>query len=396
MVEMDEAIVIVNKILDLNNIQVPENIIEDLASAYIRRNLTYIELNKLVLKLHESYEAEEVVSGEAVGVVAGQSIGEVITQMLYDASHTGNSDPRHVRTVSRLIEILDARHLISTPTMEIYLEEGYKHDEEFAITLANRIGKSTLNDILSYFRLDYANMSVNAVIDEKKIYDRRLDYDSIIETITKHFRGAVIEDNNLTIGINADNAKHPIRELRLLGDKVRDLQISGKRGIGKVIIRKAEIGFNEIEYIIHTEGSNLRDIFNMEGIDKTRTTTNNIHEIEMVLGIEAARNAIIMELSKTLEEQEVDVDMRHIMLIADMMTSEGVFKSVGKFGISGDKSSVLARSAFDNPTENMLKAALRGETDNLDGVVENMIVGNAIPTGTGSVNITMKPDANRR
>ena len=223
-----------------------------------------------------------------------------------------------------------------------------------------------------------------------------MDYASIIETITKHFRGAVIEDNNLTIGINADKAKHPIRELRLLGDKVRDLQISGKRGIGKVIIRKAEIGFNEIEYIIHTEGSNLRDIFNMEGIDKTRTTTNNIHEIEMVLGIEAARNAIIMELSKTLEEQEVDVDMRHIMLIADMMTSEGVFKSVGKFGISGDKSSVLARSAFDNPTENIFKAALRGETDNLDGVVENMIVGNAIPTGTGSVNITMKPDANRR
>ena len=140
MVEMDEAIVIVNKILDLNNIHFPENIIEDLASAYIWRNLTYIELNKLVLKLQVSYEAEEVVSGEAVGGVAGQSIGEVITQMLYDASHTGNSDPRHVRTVSRLIEILDARHLISTPTMEIYLEEGNKHDEEFAITLANRIG----------------------------------------------------------------------------------------------------------------------------------------------------------------------------------------------------------------------------------------------------------------
>ena len=396
MVEMDEAIGIVKKILDLNNIQFPENIIEELASAYIRRNLTYIELNKIVLKLQDSYGAEEVVSGESVGVVAGQSIGEVITQMLYDASHTGNSDPRHVRTVSRLIEILDARYFISTPTMEIYLEEGYKHDEEFARTLANRIGKSTLNDILSYFRLDYENMAVNAVIDEKKIDDRRLDYDSIIETITKHFRGAVIEDNNLTIGINADNAKHPIRELRLLGDKVRDLQISGKRSIGKVIIRKAEIGSNDSEYVIHAEGSNLRDIFNIEGIDKTRTTTNNIREIEMILGIEAARNAIIHELSKTLEEQDVDVDIRHIMLIADMMTSKGIVNSVGKFGIIGDKSSVLARSAFDDPTENLLKAALRGESDNLDGVVENMIVGNAIPRGTGSVNVTMKPNANKR
>ena len=197
----------------------------------------------------------------------------------------------------------------------------------------------------------------------------------------------------MTIGVKTDKVKHPIRELRLLGDKVRDLQISGKKDIGKVIIRKAEIGPNETEFVMHTEGSNLKDIFKEEGIDKKRTTTNNIHEIEMVLGIEAARNAIVQELNKTLSEQGLSVDIRHIMLVADMMTSEGIVKSIGRHGISGQKSSVLARAAFEETGKHLLHASLRGETDGLNGIIENIIIGQPIPLGTGSVSVTMKPDA---
>jgi DNA-directed RNA polymerase subunit A" len=144
---------------------------------------------------------------------------------------------------------------------------------------------------------------------------------------------------------------------------------------------------------MHTEGSNLKDIFKEEGIDKKRTTTNNIHEIEMVLGIEAARNAIVQELNKTLSEQGLSVDIRHIMLVADMMTSEGIVKSIGRHGISGQKSSVLARAAFEETGKHLLHASLRGETDGLNGIIENIIIGQPIPLGTGSVSVTMKPDA---
>ena len=390
MVEMNEAIEIVQEVLENNKIDFPKKYIEDLASAYIRRDLSDDELNELVLKVQEAYEREHIEAGEAVGTVAAQSVGEPGTQMTMRTFHyAGVAELNVTLGLPRLIEIVDARQKISTPTMDIYFEEEYKNDEEFVRTLANRIGKSTLNDILSYFKLDYAGMAVNAVIDEKKIEDRKLEYDSIIETIQKHFKDAVIEDNNLTIGVKTDKVKHPIRELRLLGDKVRDLQISGKKDIGKVIIRKAEIGANESEFVIHTEGSNLKDIFKEEGIDKTRTTTNNIHEIEMVLGIEAARNAIVQELNKTLSEQGLSVDIRHIMLVADMMTSEGI----GRHGISGQKSSVLARAAFEETGKHLLHASLRGETDGLNGIIENIIIGQPIPLGTGSVSVTMKPDA---
>jgi DNA-directed RNA polymerase subunit A" len=283
-----------------------------------------------------------------------------------------------------LIEIVDARKKISTPTMDIYFEDEYKNDEEFVRKLANKIGKSTINDILSDFNLDYGNMQVIVTLDERKIEDKRLDYDSIIAQVEKIFKKVEIEDEyKLTF-----RPRNPtIREIRLLADKVRDLQISGTKGIGKVIIRKGDD-----EWIIHTEGSNLKAIFNEEGIDKARSTTNDIHEIETVLGIEAARNAIVYELNRTLSDQGLTVDIRHIMLVADMMTSEGVVKSIGRHGISGEKSSVLARAAFEETGKHLLHASIRGEMDDLTGIIENIIIGQPIPLGTGSVSVTMKPD----
>lgn len=217
---------------------------------------------------------------------------------------------------------------------------------------------------------------------KKKIEDKRLDYDEIIASIEKAFKKVNIKDNMLTF----EPSKTTIRELRLLADKVRDLQVSGIKNIGKVIIRKGDE-----EYTIHTEGSNLGAVLKIDGIDKIRTSTNDIFEIETVLGIEAARNAIINEISKTLGEQGLSVDIRHIMLVSDMMTHQGVVNSIGRHGISGEKSSVLARAAFEETSKHLLNASIRGEVDHLTGVIENIIIGQPIPLGTGSVSVVMKP-----
>ena len=380
-----EAISIVLEVIDENEINFPPSYIKDLARVYIKRELTNDELNELVLKVDEAYDRAYIEAGEAVGTVAAQSVGEPGTQMTMRTFHyAGVAELNVTLGLPRLIEIVDARKKISTPTMDIYFEEEYKNDEEFVRKLANKIGKSTINDILSYFNLDYANMQVVVTLDEKKIEDKRLDYDDIISHVVKQFKKVEIDDYyKLTF-----RPRNPtIREIRLLADKVRDLQISGTKGIGKVIIRKGDD-----EWILHTEGSNLKAIFNEEGIDKARSTTNDIHEIETVLGIEAARNAIVYELNRTLSDQGLTVDIRHIMLVADMMTSEGVVKSIGRHGISGEKSSVLARAAFEETGKHLLHASIRGEMDDLTGIIENIIIGQPIPLGTGSVSVTMKPD----
>lgn len=376
----------VEKVVKKKRAKFPEKLINEIAEAAERRNLNDEELDELVKEIKKAYQRAGVEQGEAVGTVAAQSVGEPGTQMTMRTFHyAGVAELNVTLGLPRLIEIVDARKKISTPTMAIYFEEEYGADEEFVRTIANRIGKIVLSDVLEDFSVNYASMSISAVIDEAKVKDKRLDYDEIIAKIEKAFKKVEIDKNVLSFEPTISESKHAIRELRLLVDKVRDLQISGVKNIGKVVIRK-----EGTEWAIHTEGSNLGAVLKMEGVDKVRTTTNDIHEVEKVLGIEAARNSIIHEAQSTMEEQGLTVDVRHIMLVADMMTSDGIVKSIGRHGISGEKASVLARASFEETGKHLLRASIRGEVDHLTGIIENIIVGQPIPLGTGSVGVVMK------
>ena len=402
---MDEIMLKVkDTIVELNDtenleIEFPDSYIKDLAKAYVNEDLTDDELKELIRKLKQTYDRARVEAGEAVGTVAAQSVGEPGTQMTMRTFHyAGVTELNVTLGLPRLIEIVDARKDIATPTMDIYFNEERRDDEEFVRILANQIGKSTINDILSDFNLNYGTMEVEAVLDSKKIEEKRLDRDEINAAIEKAFKKVVINGDELIVSSSKSDkseSKFEIRELRLLADKVRDLQISGIKNIGKVIIRRDDVPFElaefegQKEWIIHTEGSNLKEILSKEGIDPVRTTTNNIHEIGEVLGIEAARQSIINEAQNTLSEQGLSVDVRHIMLVADIMTSEGTVKSIGRHGISGEKSSVLARAAFEETGKHLLHASIRGEVDDLTGIIENIIIGQPIPLGTGSVGVKM-------
>ena len=368
----------------------PIKLVEEIAEASERNDLTDEELEKLVLKVKEAYEREEVEPGESVGTIAAQSVGEPGTQMTMRTFHYAGVVELNVTLgLPRLIEVVDARKKISTPTMDIYFTDEFKNDEEFIRKMGNKIGKITLNDVIKNFNVNYMDNVITAEIDQDILDERRLDISEVTTEIEKTFKLVTINNNLLsfetTFSNDEEKIQQGIRELRLLADKIRDLQISGVKGIGKVVIRH-----EQNEWVIHTEGSNIGAILKIPGVDIVKTTTNDIFEIEKVLGIEAARNAIIHELFTTMEEQGLSVDIRHIMLVADMMTSDGIVKSIGRHGISGEKSSVLARAAFEETGKHLLNASIRGEVDHLTGIIENVIVGQPIPHGTGSVGINMK------
>ena len=368
----------------------PIKLVEEISEASERNNLTDDELKTLVLKVKEAYEREEVEPGESVGTIAAQSVGEPGTQMTMRTFHYAGVVELNVTLgLPRLIEVVDARKKISTPTMDIFFADDYKNDEEFIRKMGNKIGKITLNDVIKNFNVNYMDNIITAEIDQDILDESRLELSEVTAVIEKTFKQVKINNNLLsfetTFSKDEEKMQQGIRELRLLADKIRDLQISGVKGIGKVVIRH-----EHNEWVIHTEGSNIGAILKIDGVDIVKTTTNDIFEIEKVLGIEAARNAIIHELYTTMEEQGLSVDIRHIMLVADMMTSEGVVKSIGRHGISGEKSSVLARAAFEETGKHLLNASIRGETDKLTGIIENVIVGQPIPHGTGSVGVIMK------
>ena len=119
------------------DIDFPESYIDDLSKAYVGKDLSDDELKELIRKLKQAYDRAHVEAGEAVGTVAAQSVGEPGTQMTMRTFHyAGVTELNVTLGLPRLIEIVDARKDIATPTMDIYFDEERRNDEEFVRTLA--------------------------------------------------------------------------------------------------------------------------------------------------------------------------------------------------------------------------------------------------------------------
>ena len=84
--------------------------------------------------------------------------------------------------------------------------------------------------------------------------------------------------------------------------------------------------------------------------------------------------------------------IRDSLTVADVMTSEGEVRAIGRHGVSGNKHSILARAAFEVTVNHLLNAGVRGERDDLTGVAENIIVGQPVALGTGSVELFYVPN----
>ena len=165
--------------------------------------------------------------------------------------------------------------------------------------------------------------------------------------------------------------------------------VQGIPDAGKSIIQQ---DIKTGEFYLISAGSNIKDIIEMEGIDKLRLYTNDVFAMYGLFGIEAARNTLVKELHKTLKEQKIGVDTRHLMVIADAMTYSGTIKGIGRHGLSGQKNSVFAKAAYEETVKHLVNAAAFSEVDNMRGVTENILIGKQIPLGTGSVKLAIKKE----
>lgn len=362
---------------------VVEELEEKLTHISKKRAITREQLNRIIDKVRQTYLNALAEPGEAVGIVAAQSVGEPGTQMTLRTFHyAGVAELNVTLGLPRLIEILDARKTPSTSLMTVYLEKDLAKDKEKAKAFAQQIEMVTVEDVASQTESDLINMEYVVTLDRSRLHKRGIKPSDVANAIRESIKSEVFLDGN-KLHIKAEGQTPS--ELKRIGTKVKGVILRGIKGINRVVVK-----MEEDEYVVYTEGSNFAEILKTPGVDKKRTVTNNIREIEEVLGIEAARNAIISEAIKTLEEQGLDVDKRHIMLVADMMTSGGEVKQIGRHGISGEKASVLARASFEITVKHLIDACVRGETDRLDGIIENVIAGQPIPLGTGSVELVMK------
>jgi len=351
-----------------------------------KRDLTEDELKAILEEVCNEYVKAQVDPGEPVGTVAAQSVGEPGTQMTLNTFHyAGVAEINVTLGLPRIIEIVDVRKDPSTPVMLVALKKEYSSTKEKAIEIAQRIEGTTVENVSRGTALDVLNMEFHIDLDSERMEDAGLTIETVVKKLKKVKTVESIrhDDENNTIIISPGQLN--LLKLRKFSQKIKALPLKGIKGIERAMIKK-----EGEEYFVYTEGSDLAEVLKIEGVDHRRTRTNNIYEIYEVLGIEAARNTIINEIQKVLDEQGLEVDRRHTMLLADAMCLEGDIQQIGRHGITGEKASVLARASFEVTTGHLLEAAREGEKDRLNGVTENVIVGQPIPLGTGIVDLIMK------
>ena len=366
-------------------VRLPMKIIVDIAKRIENADLSDEICEKLITTANRMYTAHLMDQNESAGVMAAHSIGEPGTQMNMRTFHyAGVANINVTQGLPRLIEIVDARRVPSTPSMNIPLTGTAAEDENIAKYVASNIEMTTLLDIASV-ETDITNMRLIVKPDARKMEARGITTEELVDRLNKvkAVRGMVTTEG-YDVVINSDEPSY--KKLQTMFDAIKGAKIKGIDNITRAVLSKTEGSWK-----IVTEGSNLKEVLKVEGVDADNVMTNSILEVADVLGIEAARNSIIHEAMGTLGEAGLDVDIRHIMLVADLMTNDGYVKAIGRHGVSGKKSSVLARAAFEITAAHLLHAAMVGEVDHLEGVTENIIVGQPVTLGTGAVNLIYTP-----
>ena len=326
---------------------------------------------KDVSKLHLN---EDIAPGEAVGLVTAQSFGEASTQMVLRTFHmAGVQEMQVTEGLPRLIEIFDARKKPSSPKMEIYLNKDYNNEKQAKI-FAEKIKEVTLKEIASEINLDFTNKKIKIIIDSGGLKRTHTSTKKIVEKLND--LGYKIRESGNALSLNVEDMG--FKEIYQLKEKLKKTIISGVKGVEQILIVK-----RDKDFVIMTLGTNLKEIIELKEVDQRKLISNDIHEVASVFGIESARQLIINEVKGVLKTQGLDINERHLKLISDAMTNTGEVKGVTRMGIIAQKSSILARATFETPIKQFVNSVIKGHKDKLSSVIENIILNQPVPVGTG-------------
>ncbi len=362
----------------------PVSIIEDIKTN-APKGITKTKLKKVLDLALEEYGNMQVEAGECVGIISAESIGEPGTQMTLNTFHFAGVSEMNVTTgLPRIIEVLDGSQSLSTPMMEIYLQAPYKNGTDIK-KVAQLIKETTLQDIAAEFMINIADSVIEVKLDDAKMEPLNLNTDKVHKLLDATLKGIGVKLKDGSLIVKPKGKDTTVNELYKLKEKAKSIYVTGVKGITQVLpVKRGD------EFVIVTAGTNLKAIFELEFVDATRTISNDIFEVYGVLGIEAGREAVVREVYKIITEQGLNVDVRHLMLVADAMCVTGKLRGITRYGIISQKSSVLAKASFETPIKHIFNAALVGEKDNLNSVVENVMINQPVPVGTGLLRLVTR------
>ena len=371
-------------------------------------------LQKFIRLCLSKYETARVEPGHAVGAVGAQSIGEPGTQMTLKTFHFAGvaSGMSVTQGVPRIKEIINASKSISTPVIVCPLLNA--DQIEAARVVKGRIEKAYVSDVLKYIEDEWDPNSgrVTLQIDTQALDDLHLGIhvSDIALAISKTKRTLNVDISDLAVigdrieikirdgagalgprrstrvrGKGADDASMDmLRRANFLRREVPGVAISGYPDATRAIIETS----HDNKHKVLVEGYGLKLCMTTEGVVGTKTTCNSVLEVNAVLGIEAARTTIANEIGEVM--REMDIDPRHMQLLADVMTFKGEVLGITRHGLSKMRDSVLQLASFEKTPDHLFDAAAGMKTDQIEGVSECIIMGQSISVGTGACRIARK------
>jgi len=412
--------------------------------------LNEMALNFLKGEITRCFHKTIVNPGEMCGVLAAQSLGEPATQMTLNTFHsTGISAKNVTLGVPRLNEILNIAKSPKTPSLTVYVGGGDAFDEEAVNEVMEQLEYTKLGDMMVKAEIHYDPDPETTVIEEDKefvglyfqipddefnpenmspwvlriVLDRQafdmrakfLELDHIARKVQEYFPDGVHVinsdencDDELVLRIRlilSEEDRLAAEEAggsgddeflrRMMMELMNRLRLCGVHGIDKAYTAKRkqavwtdETGFEEkTEYIIETNGSNLAEALACVPVDHTRTMSNDLVEMFQVLGIEGARSSLFHELSAILCFDNGYVNVRHITTLCDCMTFGGYLMAVSRHGINKSDVGPLLRASFEETVEIFMGAAMYSQYDYLDGVTQNVMLGQLAKVGTGTMDL---------
>ena len=331
-----------------------------------------------VAKLHTG---EQIEPGEAIGIVTAQSFGEPSTQMVLRTFHfAGVTEMQVTQGLPRLIEIFDTRKKPSSPKMEIHLKKEYNNEKD-AKMFAEKIKEVTIEEIAAEINLNFSDKKIEIKLDKEALRHIHINAKKVAERLNEI--GFKAHEKDDTIILNAGELT--FKDIYKLKEKLKKTMISGVKDVKQVIIVKRESNF-----VVITLGTSMKEILKFKEVNPDKLISNDLYEMDEVFGIEVARQVIINEIYEVLNTQGLDIDMRHLKLVADAMTNTGKVKGVTRMGIIAQKSSILARATFETPIKQFVNATVKGSRDKLTSVIENIILNQPVPVGTGLPGLLVK------
>ena len=312
----------------------------------------------------------------------------------------------NLKTITKSISIYFDPH-----TNQTYLEKDkdiMEHYRQFA-TLMEDCGLQS--DSLDKF----SKWVIRLVLNKEKMLDKNITMDDVNFSLKNSYKNQIhciySDFNNdeliMRIRIHKSLTKKKYKTLdrsdeiymlrNLQSNILENIKLRGVRNIQKVILRKmpgrvVQIDgnyINETGWVLDTIGSNLKDVLALDYIDATRTTSNDIREIHKVLGIEAARAAIMNELRFVMEFDGTYINHHHMGLLCDRMTIKFQMVSVFRHGINNDNIGPIAKASFEETPDIFLKAAQHAELDEMQGISSNIMCGQKGKFGTNSFNVLL-------